>query len=109
MSQRLAALILTLYNRTFVNPVASLVFCDFAGPTVFHILVTPKVFLLLLDNLGAGRLVFTDEGPGVEGVCKPIPQCPRCQLPRGWEYVLGRGSGAVNECPFSFLPLCTLS
>lgn len=56
---------------------ANLVFCDFAGPTVFHILVTPKVFLLLLDNLGAGRLVFTDEGPGVQGLCKPIPQCPR--------------------------------
>lgn len=62
---------------------ANLVFCDFAGPTVFHILVTPKVLLLLLDNLGAGRLVFSDEGPGVEGLCKPIPQCPEMPAAQG--------------------------
>lgn len=56
----------------------SLVFCDFAGPTVFSLSTDlPKVFLLLLDSLEAGRLVFTDEDPGVQGLCKPIPLCPR--------------------------------
>lgn len=42
LSLRLAVLILTLYNRTFLNPVANPVFCDFIGPTVFSYLSDPQ-------------------------------------------------------------------
>lgn len=77
LSLQLAGLILTLYNRMFLNLWPILCSVTLQDPQSTHILVTLKVFVLFLASLGTGRLVFTDEDPGVQGLCKPLLQCPR--------------------------------
>lgn len=54
LSVWLAVLILNAYYSTFLNMVASPMFCDLAEPTVFPHPSDPKIFLLPLDSLGVG-------------------------------------------------------
>lgn len=54
LSVWLAVLILNAYYSTFLNIVASRMFCDLAEPTVFPQPSDPKVFPLPLGSLGVG-------------------------------------------------------